>query len=49
MIDCHINNSLNVILTLAVRNIGTVELMLPKASYDGIALLIKLDESQHTH
>lgn len=49
MIDCHVSNPLNVILTIAIRSIGTVELMLPKASYNGLALLIKLDELQQTH
>ena len=49
MIDCHDSDPLNVILTIAIRSIGTVELMLPKASFDGMALLIKLDELQQTH
>lgn len=49
MIDCHVSDPLNVILTLAIRSIGTVELLLPKASYDGIAILNKLDELQQTH
>ena len=49
MIDCHISDPLNVILTIAIRYIGTVEMMLPKASYDGMALLIKLNELQQTH
>ena len=49
MIDCHISDPLNVILTIAIRYIGTVEMMLPKASYDGMALLIKLNELQLTH
>ena len=49
VIDCHISDPLNVILTIALRNIGTVEMLLPKASYDGMALLIKLNELQQTH
>ena len=49
VIDCHVTDPLNVILTIAIRHIGTVELMLPKASYDGMAILIKLDELQQTH
>ena len=49
MIDCHISDPLNVILTIAIRYIGTVEMMLPKASYDGMALLIKLNDLQQTH
>ena len=49
VIDCHACDPLNVILTIAIRHVGTVELMLPKASYDGMAILIKLDELQLTH
>lgn len=49
LIDDYESDPLNVILTLAIRHVGTVELLIPKSSYDGLALLIKLDELQQTH
>lgn len=49
MIDCHDSDPLNVILTLAVRDIGTIELMLAKTSYDGLAIITCLESLQTTH
>ena len=49
LIDDHDNDPLNVILTLAVRDIGTIELMLAKTSYDGLAIITCLESLQTTH
>ena len=49
LIDDHESDPLNVILTLAIRDIGTIEFMLPKASFDGIAILTCLESLQTTH
>ena len=49
MIDDHESDPLNVILTLAIRNIGTVELLIPKKSFNGMAILNSLESLQMVH
>ena len=49
LIDDHDCDPRNVILTLAIRHIGTVELLLSKASFNGLTILNSLESLQTTH
>jgi len=49
MTDDHESDPHNVILTLAIRNIGTVELLVPKESFNGMAILNSLESMQTVH
>lgn len=43
VIDDAESNPLNVILTIAIRHIGTFEMMIPIEKFDGMAILVAID------
>ena len=49
LMDDQEDDPFNVILTLAIRNVGTVEFLLPKERYNGLAILASLESLQITH